>query len=139
MTVMQRLMHGRFQRTFAKVQLPLSQLHLLMVVAHNAPIQPKGLAAKLCLTPGAITQLIEAMENAGFIERKSDSKDRRTVCVSLTRKGKRKVVAVKKAREQIMQDAMQTLDDSELRAFANIQQKIIAHFSGQEAPNSQIK
>lgn len=133
MDVMRRVMHAHFQRSFTNIQLSPSQLQLLMIVAAKAPVQPKDLAAKLCLTPGALTQLIESAEQQGFVERKPDGKDRRTVCVSLTRKGKRKVASIKKAREQLLGEAMRALDDAELQAFAEIQQKMIRYFTEQEA------
>jgi DNA-binding MarR family transcriptional regulator len=128
MSSMQRLVHARFQHTLEEFDLSPSQMRLLTFIAHVSSITPKDLANKLGLTPGAITQLIDNLYRAGYIERTQDEADRRITHLALSRRGKRKMTTLQKNREDIFKEIVATLNDSELQAFLHVQEKMIAYF-----------
>src|ERR1700712_4208812 len=66
-----------------------SQLHLLFSIAswEPAPTQ-KVLAQYLHVTPGALSQLIDPLVEAGYITRQANESDRRIVHIVLSAEGK---------------------------------------------------
>jgi predicted transcriptional regulator len=64
------------------------------------PITPGQLAGLTGLTTGAITGIVDRLEDAGFVRRKRDPKDRRRVIIELNLdKVRRQVFVVRAARE----------------------------------------
>ncbi|MBV9312371.1 MAG: MarR family transcriptional regulator [Pseudonocardia sp.] len=60
-------------------------LQCLNLLALNGPMTPSRLAEAMCLTKGgAITAMIQRLENAGYLERTRDLSDRRQVLVNIT-------------------------------------------------------
>jgi DNA-binding MarR family transcriptional regulator len=63
----------------------------LDIIERRGGITAGGLAGETGLTTGAITAVLDRLENAGFVERVRDSADRRRVMVALTEKTHRLV------------------------------------------------
>jgi len=69
-----------------------SEYELLVMLAMNLDQDRTALSVKelghlLQITPAGVTHLINPLEEAGYIERRSAPKDRRIVLIGLTRKG----------------------------------------------------
>lgn len=123
-----RLIHGRLTRQMEKTGLSPAQAHLLPTIAAHEPVSFKALAAELRLTPGAVTQFVDSLEQAGLIIRQTDQKDRRVVCISLSPAGHQKLDELQRMRDETFGEILATLDEQELSVFLNIQRKMIAHF-----------
>ena len=67
--------------------LPLAQMEALRFIGEKNKAQMKAVADFLAITPPSATVLIGNLVSLGFIERSFDKKDRRTVHLSLTKKG----------------------------------------------------
>src|SRR4051812_621167 len=89
--------------------LPMSQLELLVTIRHNQPISFKELARQLCLTPGAISQVVEAVEQEGYVTRENDLKDRRIQSLRISKKGTKLLLDVSKRRQAIMREVLEDL------------------------------
>ena len=79
------------------------------------------------LKPPTISITLNSMEQAGYVERRVDSKDRRQVNVFLTAKGKRynsEMCALLKRTEAV---AMSGITEEELASFAQVLEKIKAN------------
>lgn len=131
MSVSQRLIHAHFQRAFAAQDLSVSQLHLLKIIMENQPVNFKSLAGKMYMTPGAITQLVDALDARGYIIRSPDERDRRITNISISDSAYQKMEGFKKAREQIFHDATAALDVGELQTLLTVHQKMLAYFEAQ--------
>lgn len=125
-TSMQRLMHANFHRAFEELKIAPSQLQLLMFIENMQPVSLKDLAAKMYLTPGAITQLVEGLVQQGYIERKPSEQDRRVICVAMTSEGTKKTAALQERKHEMFAKVVSELDDNELALFLRIQQKMLA-------------
>ena len=130
-------MQAHFQQAFDKVDLPLAQIQLLMFIAQYGPVNSKDLAAKMHLTPGAITQTVECLDRMGLVDRKPDEHDRRVNYLTLSRHGKRKVDKLHKAHERLFAEALTTLSDAELQTYLGLQRKMLAHWEAQSNANKQ--
>ena len=81
--VVQRMMHTCLQRSFDEIGVAPSQLQILHLIRQQQPVSLKTLASNMRLTPGAITQLIEGVVQAGYVTRTESSEDRRITVVTL--------------------------------------------------------
>ncbi len=123
----QRMMHLYIMRAFDDLGVAPSQLHLLHTVERLQPVSLKTLASEMRLTPGAITQLIEAMVQAGYVERSSNDTDRRVIVVALTKSGNETVVLLKRKKQALLAKVVADLDDNELAIFLRVQQKMLTY------------
>jgi DNA-binding MarR family transcriptional regulator len=68
-------------------ELTFTQLRALSVLARKQPQRMSDLAEALDMTPASASALIDRMDQRGFVTRRSDPDDRRTVLVELSRRG----------------------------------------------------
>jgi MarR family transcriptional regulator, organic hydroperoxide resistance regulator len=74
---------------FAKVGLTSQQHAVLMAMKYNeGPITPSCIAHWLNLNTNTISTLVDRMEKIGLVKRKRDLRDRRSVRLVMTKKGK---------------------------------------------------
>ncbi len=59
------------------------------ILDHHGPMSAGDLAAAAGLTSGAVTQVIDRLEERGFVERSDDPEDRRRVLAGITDEGRR--------------------------------------------------
>ena len=65
-----------------------SRFHILMQLTHEDSVPLSKLAARLRVTPRAVTALVDQLENDGMVVRIADRQDRRTVRAQLTSEGR---------------------------------------------------
>jgi len=102
-----------------------SQLELLFTISHNQPVSFKQLAQQLYMTPGAISQLAESLEQRELINRQVDAKDRRVQCLHVSKKGSKLLQDIEKRRQKLMEAIAQDLSDEELALWLHVQEKMI--------------
>lgn len=124
-TTMRRLMARRLHKFSDGQQLPPSQAELLAVIAREEPVQLKDLAKHMQLTPGAITQLVEPLEQRGFIRREPSLTDRRIITVVMTEAGFHTMSAFRKQHGDMMKHVVSVLTDEEIKTMLSIQGKMI--------------
>lgn len=127
-----RAMHAQFYQSTDKTELGASSIYLLFLVERSQPVHLKELACRMHITPGAITQTIESLFRDEYLTRTQDERDRRIVYVSLTKKGKLKVNALKKSLQEHFTKMVSAVDDAELAVFLRVQQKMLTQIE-QEA------
>jgi DNA-binding MarR family transcriptional regulator len=125
MTDLKRAMHSHFLHSFERFGLSLVQLELLKKIQRQQPLSAKQLADMMQLTPGAISQFLEGLDQADCIMRTPNPQDRRVVLVSLSRTGTRKLEEYEKLRKRLFTDAFAVFSDDELKQWLHIQQKLI--------------
>jgi len=138
MGTLKRVMYGQSQSMYQDCPIPRSQFELLFTIRHAQPVSFKKLASLLWLTPGAVSQLAEALEERQYIRRETSPDDRRIQALSLTKKGMAIIRDFEKERMQMMKNLVAVLSDEELKAWVDIQQKIMQQFQ-QTQPNDQTK
>ena len=118
---LKRAIQAHVQVTQIKLGLSPAQLEMLRAIHHLQPLSHKALAQHMQLTPGAVTQLIDNLDQAGCIVRTADQADRRISYLSISRDGKRKLDEVRKLRKQVFMQAFSELDESDLEAYLRVQ------------------
>jgi DNA-binding MarR family transcriptional regulator len=72
---------------WSAADLTFTQLRALSMLARTQPQRMSDLAGGLDMTPASASALIDRMDQRGFVTRRSDPDDRRTVLVELSRRG----------------------------------------------------
>jgi len=83
-----------------------------------------GLAKETGLSSGAMTNRIDKLEERGFVARKADKTDRRTVIVSLTSDGKQAIDDAIQLRLDAADENLQGLNDAERKTLATLLRKV---------------
>jgi DNA-binding MarR family transcriptional regulator len=89
------------------------------------------LAASLLVTKGNITQLLDAMEREGLVERRRDGRSKRIYLTELGRALRRRVVAIQ---EVEIARHFGALDESDMKSLIQILRKLDQSLDMHEAP-----
>lgn len=125
--VVQRMMHSCLQRAFDELGVAPSHLQLLHLIKQHQPLSLKRLAVELRLTPGAITQQVESVVQAGYVTRTESSEDRRITVVSLTPSGVAVCKRLERMKQELLTKVVADLNNEELEVFLGVQQKMLVH------------
>jgi DNA-binding MarR family transcriptional regulator len=102
----------------------------LMQIAKDEEITAGSLAKRAELSPGAMTAMLDQLEETGVIARRRSDTDRRQVIVTLTDAG-REVVAAKRARwERYWHEGLAAHSEEELQAAARVMSTIAGMLDG---------
>ncbi len=123
--VTKRAMFAHFYHSISESGLSPASIRMLFAISHTQPVQPKDLAGKMYLTPGAVTQSIDALVRSGYLQRAGGEGDRRSTFISLTKKGEAKVEALKAAQQRRFTQMVSDLSDEDLENYLHVQQKIM--------------
>jgi DNA-binding MarR family transcriptional regulator len=83
----------------------------------------------LQITPAGVTQLINPLEKAGYIERLPDPHDRRIVRIGLTEKGKRESAVLIEDAQRKMVELSRLLGEEDSRTFLRLMVQVIGFFT----------
>jgi DNA-binding MarR family transcriptional regulator len=125
MNATKRAMHSNMHILAGSCPISRTQLELLSTITHTQPVSPKLLAQNMQLTPGAISQLVDALFAEGLVTRETDSHDRRVQLLSLSEKGTTVMAEVSRNKHTFMKHIMESLTTEELAVMLRIQQKMI--------------
>lgn len=107
-----------------KLKLPHAQGEALFCVFHSKELMVSELAQLLNVTPGAATQLADALVQSEYIERTTDEQDRRVTKLKLSAKGAAVLEESRKAKLAKLNQILAPLDDSEIETLARLLKKI---------------
>jgi DNA-binding MarR family transcriptional regulator len=139
--IMKRGMYSHLQAANSMLPISRSQLEVLVAIHHNQLVNFKELARQLYLTPGAVSQLAEVLEQEGYISRQIDAKDRRIQCLQISKKGAKLLQDVDKRRRKIIQAVLEDLTDEELELWVRVQKKLVTQFQSEvtSSENKEVK
>ena len=86
------------QETLAPWDINPSQFRALRVLNHHGPIRLSDLSGRLHIAPRSATEVVDALESRGLVERRPDPSDRRATLVELTAHGTGVLHAIRAAR-----------------------------------------
>jgi DNA-binding MarR family transcriptional regulator len=112
------LIQADLVRSFAGTGLTTSRTHLLWELHRLGPSTQHVLAAALKVSPRNVTGLVDALEAAGFVERRQHPTDRRATLVTLTELGSQTMADMARDRELIASQLVADLDEDQLMQLA---------------------
>ena len=86
------------QETMAPWDINPSQFRALRVLDHHGAIRLSDLSGRLHIAPRSATEVVDALESRGLVERRPDPSDRRATLVELTAHGTGVLSAIRTAR-----------------------------------------
>lgn len=106
---------------FEGVELSRAQLEALFFVAHsNAPVTPGVLAVRLGVTPGAVTQLVAGLTEAGLVVQARDPGDGRRRVLALAQEWAERVAGFEGEVVRQLAPRFDALDDAEVATLAGL-------------------
>lgn len=129
-TLTQRMMsvmrHVRHPGPPSEPALSPPHLHILFSIAGGKEegISVKELAERSSVTPGAITQFVDALVERGLVAREGDLNDRRIVRLKLTELAKNEFEKFRKEHLKSMYKIFNVLNDDEIKQLIKLFTKL---------------
>lgn len=101
-----------------------SQYLVVKVLARNGPQMPGDLARFLDHNAGAMTRLIDRLEDKGFVQRKPHAEDRRALTIELTEAGQELWRAISKYIERAQELALRDLKAADRAALFELLRRV---------------
>lgn len=108
------------------VELRFSQVHALKHLHRLGPMSAGDLARSLGHDAGAMTRLLDQLEDKGYLRRKPDPQDRRALRIELTASGKSVCRNLDGCSERVLDAAQTSLDKDEREHLIDYLQRILA-------------
>jgi DNA-binding MarR family transcriptional regulator len=121
-----RRLRGR--ETHRPGELSYAQYGLLFSLAAGGALSSGELALAADVSPASATQMLDALEKAGLVERARSGEDRRVVLTSLTERGRQVVESRRALLEPRWRAALSEFSDRDLRTGAAILDRITEMF-----------
>ena len=100
------------------------QVRILFRLAHKPDgISVKELAEILCVTPGAVTQLIDALVEKDLVKREEDPNDRRLLKIKLTKSAKTNFEGFRQNYFAMVRSTFDPLTDAEIEKLIELLNK----------------
>ena len=106
------------------VNLSPEQFLLIDLLWNQGPMSQQNLADKMHKDKNSITKLLDGLEKKRLIERRQDSKDRRSNTIHLTADAEEMKVEAKEKGISILDSILEGIDEAELRAFLDTISKL---------------
>lgn len=106
-----------------------AQFELLVELCDRGPLHAGELAEVVGASAATVSGMLDNLCAAELVERSRSEADRRLVVVKLTRRGKRKVEARKALWRRRWEEALEGVDEEELRVASRVLDRIGAIFA----------
>jgi len=93
-----RMLRETSQETLAPWDINPSQFRALRVLNHHGAMRLSDLSVRLHIAPRSATEVVDALESRGLVERRPDPRDRRATLAELTAQGTGVLRAIRAAR-----------------------------------------
>ncbi len=124
MASLKRVM-ARHMRQFSKeYSITPAQWHAMALICHHGVRSVKELAAELSISSSAATQLIDGLVERGYVERKQNVDDRRTVELTPSRESKEHCGRMKRVAVREMTRMFDALTDREFETYCSLARKM---------------
>jgi len=114
MAVVSRKLRGIFDARVKKRGLTLPRARVLFILARRNHISQRELADEMDLETPTIVRLLDAMEKQGFLERRSESTDRRVNQVVLSEFGRKLAGEIQALLDELREQVASDVDDADV-------------------------
>jgi DNA-binding MarR family transcriptional regulator len=115
-----RQLRHQTQRALAPWDVTPSQARALGVLTRHGPVRLGALSEHLHIAPRSATEVVDALAEAGLVERRPDSEDRRAILVALTSRGEEVAAGIQAARVAEAEGFFARLDEADRTSLARI-------------------
>jgi DNA-binding MarR family transcriptional regulator len=114
----------RMHRVFSRCGLSGPQFDVLATLHREEGMMQQELAARLLVTKGNVTGVVNRMEALGWIERRLDLADRRTNRLYLTEAGKSLLAEVNPKHDALIHEVLANFPPDEVQALRRLLRKL---------------
>jgi len=123
-----RVLAAARKRPFADLNVTPTQLDALFLIVHSpAPVTPAVLAARLKITRGAVTQLVDGLRQLQLVQHVPHPTDARSRLLTLTEDADATVRLFEAEVISRLRPSFETLTDSELTDLATLLTRLESH------------
>lgn len=130
------LMTARVEAEFDRHEVTFVQWIIMMQLRDGLVSTSAELSRDMCHDSGALTRVIDQLEQRGLIARRRSHADRRTIELILTDAGSAAVNALVPAVVGLLNDALADFTEDEARTFTRLLNKFIDGVSAVAAPDA---
>ncbi len=105
-----------------------SQWSVLMLIEQHGDMSLRDVAEALTISSSAATQLVDGLVTNGYVVRKKNTKDRRAISLSLSKRAKGQVGTMRHQAVKKFLEVFRTLSDKELSQYCTLTKKITQKF-----------
>jgi len=102
------------------LSIPRSQVYLLRLLDRRGAISMSDMANSLGITMSGCTALVDRAVEAGWVERRRDSNDRRVVLVGVSPAGEQRLAEIRETRAGILARYLTRLEVDEIAVLADL-------------------
>ena len=129
-----RQLRRLFDERVRGLGLTAAQARLLLSLERNPDENQVFHADQLEIEPITLTRIVDRLEEAGWVERRSDPGDRRARILHLTDKSRGIVTRLRATVETLFEDMLGGFDPGERAAFAGLLERIGANLTAARQP-----
>jgi len=120
------------EQDLAARDLTRARATLIWILHERGPRTQRELADALAVTPRNVTGLVEALEEASFVERNQHPRDRRAILVTLAPRGRRAAAAMQADRDRLARFLFDDLSPREKAAVATALERVVVRLTDPE-------
>ena len=115
---------ARLNKHLTDNDLTLSQFGVLEALLHLGPLNQRALGEKLLKSGGNITMVIDNLEKHGWVKRKRNPEDRRSVLIHLTEEGRDLIETYFPKHLELIMDEFSVLSSEEKEKLGELCKKV---------------
>jgi DNA-binding MarR family transcriptional regulator len=119
-TLLRRVQRIHLSTTAGDVNLERSAYGIMCKLADEGPQRLGALATAFGLDPSTITRQVQALEEIGLADRRTDPSDRRASILDLTPTGREVLDQTRARRRNRLQEALSDWSESDLKDFGRL-------------------
>jgi DNA-binding MarR family transcriptional regulator len=127
-----RLMRKRFEARASNLGLSAAQWRLMVRVTKEEGVAQARLAELLEIEPISVSRLIDRMEEAGWIERRTDASDRRVRMIFPTPRARQAYAQVKSLAGEVYEEALTGMSGEDRRILIQGLRTLVDNLSDDE-------
>lgn len=112
-----RILYKQVEPLWLKLDLSMAQIKAMWIVANNEPVTISQVSEALGVGLSTASHLVDKLVNAGIVDRKEDTTDRRRALVRLSAQGHDTVEWLRQGNRAQMQEWLSQLEPEDLHAL----------------------
>ena len=98
---------------------------LRVIERASTPVSQREVSARVGIDASDVVDLVDRLEQAGFVRRRRDERDRRRNVLELTTSGRRAIERFQKVATDVDEIVLRDLDDDERSMLRDLLQKVV--------------
>jgi len=128
-----KAMYEEFERELAPLGLTAAQALVLIVLAEDADATAASMCRTLSHDAGAMTRLVDKLEELGVVRRVREARDRRSARLQLTKEGAALHARVRRVQVAVLNKMLSGFTRAEARTLETLLERILHNANGAAA------